>query len=432
MHSVLRMRAFCLAFRPLTRADQLAHWRDECVKSLIRHAGAQVPFVRLQLELAGVPAAAVQSVRDLGALPLVSKRQMQDAGISRVLARNVRSNRLLDRSTSGSTGERMIVKRTWFEERLLNAFRWRVLREYGLKRRERVAVALFHRAKDPRDNQILFRLAQRVGLRQMLILDALGDPDSPRAVSAYDPHFLMGMTSAIARLVEDVKAAGFPFRPRVVVTSGELLTNSLRERVSVLDSCVRDVYGSNECNFIAWECPAGLGTYHVCDDAHVVEVLRPDGSPADIGEWGEIVVTSLFSFAMPLIRYRIGDLAVRGPAQCACGSPYSTLLAVQGRTIDMFRLADGRSLHPWEILNVIKPYTTGWVRQFQMVQTAPGAIEFRAVASRPPADHEVAQLLAAAREVLGTGATFKLTQVDSVEAFVSGKSRPFVPYDSQP
>ncbi len=427
MHPFRRVQALSLAFKPFREADQLAHWRDGCVRDLVENAYGQVPYVRSLFRRVGLVPADIRSVSDLAALPLSSKRELQDAGLMQVVARNARIDRLLDRSTSGSTGERMLVKRTWFEERLLNAFRWRVLREYGLGPCERVAVALFHGAKDPRDSQALFRLAQRVGVRQMLILDVLGDPGVAQTAARYAPQALMGMTSAIAKLVEDVQTGGYSLQPRFVLTSGELLTDPLRQRIGTLGSRIVDVYGANECNFMAWQCPANAEGYHICDDAHIVEVLTADGRPAAVGEWGEVVVTNLISYAMPLIRYRIGDLAVRGPDWCACGSPFSTLLAVRGRTIDCFALPGGRVLHPWEILNVIRPYT-GWVRQFQMVQTAPGEIVYRVLAARTPAESEIQAIEQAARQVLAGCASFRLNMVKTIESAPSGKSRPFIAY----
>jgi len=74
------------------------------------------------------------------------------------------------------------------------------------------------------------------------------------------------------------------------------------------------------------------------------EVVGPDGRPVGVAPTGGGVVTVLHSFAMPFIRYSIGDLAVRGLDRCPCGAPWSTLTAIHGRTVDMFRLTEGLSL----------------------------------------------------------------------------------------
>jgi phenylacetate-CoA ligase len=73
---------------------------------------------------------------------------------------------------------------------------------------------------------------------------------------------------------------------------------------------------------MAWECRHS-GDLHTCDDGVLVEVLV-DGRPAEPGERGEVVVTNLHAYAMPFIRYRIGDVATRA-APCRCGAPFATI-----------------------------------------------------------------------------------------------------------
>ncbi len=428
MRPLQRLSTLSLAFRPFTEPQALARWRDARVRDLIDHGSRTVPFVRAVLERAGLAASDVRTAADLAAIEPIARRTMQDAGLDALLSCTADRARLLDRSTSGSTGERMVVRRTWFEERLLTAFLWRALREYGLRPGERVAVALFHARPDPRDDQRLARLVQWLGFRQARILDALGDPEAAASAAAFDPQALMGMTGALARLIESAAAGGQELRPRFVMTWGELLTDPLRHRIGSLGVPIHDVYGSNEVGLIAWECPAGAGGYHVADDLHVVDIVAPDGRPAAVGAWGEVVVTALHSLAMPFVRYRVGDRAQRGPAVCPCGAPYSTLTAIQGRTIDDFALPDGRLLHPWELLNALRPHT-GWVRQFQLVQVAPGSIVLRAVAvDRPPSPDDLACAETAACEVLRGAASFRIDLVPAIADAPSGKSRPFVPF----
>jgi phenylacetate-CoA ligase len=422
-----RLPAIPLALGVPVRPRHLARWRDACLASLIRHACRNVPFVRASFRSVGLDAREIREVADLPLLPVTSKADLQEAGVAQVLARNVRVDRLLDRSTSGSTGERTLVKRTWFEERLLNSFRRRALRAYGLTPTERLAVLLFHRAEDPRDDQTLLRLAQRAGLFRKRVFDALADPLVVRAVASFRPHVVVGMTSAIARVADDASSSTYAIRPRFVVTGGELLTEPLRARIAALGSPIYDIYGCNEVNIVAWQCPNGIDGYHVCDDAHIVEVLDADGKAVPVGGWGEVVVTSLFSYAMPFVRFRLGDLAVRGPDGCACGAPFSTLLAVRGRTIDCFPLGDGKPLHPWEILNAIKPHM-GWVKQFQLVQSSPGDIELRVLPRRTPAADELESMAAAARARLAGRARFAITLVATIATGPAGKSRLFVPF----
>jgi phenylacetate-CoA ligase len=286
--------------------------------------------------------------------------------------------------------------------------------------------ALFRADADPHDDQRLACLAMALGWRQMLVVDALSDEAAAEKALHFAPHCLTGMTSALALLVDQISRHGLDFQPRLVVTTGELLTAPLRNRIASLGSPIRDVYGSNEFNLLAWECPAGAGTYHVCDDSVVLEVLDPDGRPVEVGQTGEVVVTGLHSFAMPFIRYRIGDLAVKGPSRCPCGSPFSTLLEIHGRTIDIFHLAGGIKLHPWTIHNAVRPWL-GLVRQASLVQTTPDHLEYLVVANEAMGSTEEQLLTSAAQRVLPSGIHFMLRRVDQIPAGPSGKAKPFVP-----
>lgn len=262
----------------------------------------------------------------------------------------------------------------------------------------------------------------------MLVIDALTDHAAAEKAARFSPHCLTGMTSALASLVDAAAARGLALAPRLVVTTGELLTAPLRARIAALGSLLRDLYGSNEFNLLAWECPAGSGAYHVCDDAVVLEVVGDDGRPVAVGQTGEVVVTGLHSFAMPFIRYKLGDLAVRGPDRCPCGAPWSTLLAIHGRTIDTFRFAGGMTLHPWVIHNAVRPWL-GMVRQASLVQTASDRLEYLVVATDAMGAEEEGALSAAARSVLPEGICFTLRRVDVIPVGPGGKARPFVPLD---
>ena len=427
MQQLEKLQALAVALQPPAPRNQLLHWQHRCLRKLIRHAYQEVPSVRQRMDCAGISPQEIRGRSDLLAIPASTRRELQTAGLSQVLSRGINLQQLIDRSTSGSSGEPLIVKRTPFEEQLLNAFRWRVLREYGLKRGDRVAVALFREVIDPCQHQPLIRLARRLGLRSKIVLDVLGNPHIVEQAYRFQPDCLVGMTSAIARLIEACDAAGSPLRPRFVMTSGEMLTEPLRARIATGEAPIHDVYGCNECGVLAYECPAGAGGYHVLDDAHILDVISSDGSPSLPGEWGEVVVTSLFCRTMPIIRYKTGDIAVRGAKSCSCGSPLSSLLEIRGRTIDIFTLPTGRRIHPWELLNVLRPYLA-WVKQFQIHQITPDTIDFNVLPARPPESGQVDALETAARQVLRGEAVFRLRLVDFVNANSAGKSQPFIPF----
>lgn len=416
---------------PLLSALQPA--RGQRLRRLLAHVHHQVPHGRDLFRRAGLQPEHIRGVEDLARLPLTSKAERQALPLEALIARDHRHLALIDRSTSGSTGQRMAVRRTWLEERLLNLFRWQALTAYGLRPFDRVGVAQFHARMDPADGQVLMRWAEGLNLLRWRLIDVLGEERPEAQAAAFRPTVLTGMTSAIALLASKVRsplltgpAGGWP---RFVATGGELLTPPLREEIARFGVPIHDLYGCNEVNLVAWECPAGTGNYHVCDHSLVVEIVDAEGSEVPEGEAGEVVVTSLFSWAMPFVRYRTGDRAVRGPRRCPCGARCSTLRSVQGRTIDIFLLRGGERLHPWEILNAIR-FQMGWIRCFQMVQTRRDHVELRVWPFRAPTPEACSSLERAARGALRARAGFslQLRKDGDPGRLPSGKARLFVPW----
>src|SRR5262249_29218268 len=99
-------------------------------------------------------------------------------------------------------------------------------------------------------------------------------------------------------------------------------------------------YGCREVSVIASECPEHDGL-HTMAEGLFIEVVK-GARPAQAGEIGSILVTDLFNRAMPLIRYRIGDLGAWEEGTCACGRGLPRLRSVAGRVTDFLVGADGR------------------------------------------------------------------------------------------
>jgi phenylacetate-CoA ligase len=130
-----------------------------------------------------------------------------------------------------------------------------------------------------------------------------------------------------------------------------------------------DTYGSVEFSRLAFECPEHTGL-HVITDGAVVELLM-DGKPVSVGEPGRVVVTGLYNYAMPLIRYDLDDLAVQSSEACPCGRSWPLIRSIEGRSMDYLTMPSGRQVFPGFIYYVINSETKRHARsiaQFQVVQ----------------------------------------------------------------
>lgn len=130
---------------------------------------------------------------------------------------------------------------------------------------------------------------------------------------------------------------------KALITTSEKLTDSMRKVMEEAFSCkVYEEYSTVENALFASECEHG--GLHVSPDVSIIEILRPDGSPCDPGEVGEIVTTCLMRTYQPLIRFRLGDLAAWDPDPCPCGRQMPVIKEVVGRIEDVVTGPDGRQL----------------------------------------------------------------------------------------
>ncbi len=163
----------------------------------------------------------------------------------------------------------------------------------------------------------------RSGSTRGTIVDGLQDPaDVAAQLREANPDVLVGLPGMLDRLTApELADVVRGVRPRLVIVGGEVATPAMRLRIrETFAAPLVETYASHECPLLAWECRHS-GDLHTCDDGVLVEVLR-DGGAVEPGERGEVVVTNLHAYAMPFIRYRLGDLATRGE-RCACGAPFA-------------------------------------------------------------------------------------------------------------
>jgi phenylacetate-CoA ligase len=127
---------------------------------------------------------------------------------------------------------------------------------------------------------------------------------------------------------------------RQFITSTEPVTAAMRALARrVFGARVTGRYSCEECGWLAHQCPVH-DHYQALSANVVLEVVDDDGQACAPGQVGRVLVTALHSYAMPLIRYEVGDLAVLGDG-CDCGITLPVLSGIEGREREFFVLPDG-------------------------------------------------------------------------------------------
>ena len=423
----LRIVAAVVRHRTASRAE-VVEFQEARLRRLIAHAYDAVPYYRALLERHRIEPRDIRTIADLPLAPMSTRRDVQQANPTDLVARGLDPSRLLAYRTSGSTGEPLTVRRTWLEERVNSAFRLRAFRDFGVRARDaRVVLWAGGGIMTPhglRNWDGLQRALRSLGWYRKAWIDyRVSDSELLDRLAADSPDVLVASPSLLARTGRAM-ASGRPgaIAPRLVISGGEVLTPFERRQIS--DSWgarVVDMYSSHELGLIGWECPRGTGL-HVADDSVLVEVMK-DGRPAAPGEAGEVVATRLHAFAMPFIRYRTGDIVTRGPAPCPCGAAFSSVLTVQGRMIDYFEMPDGRLLHPNEVVVNLLRHAGQWIAQYQLTQETRARIVLRIAPLGPPPTEEVRAIERHARAALGAGIDFELLLVPEIPFEINGKFR---------
>jgi phenylacetate-CoA ligase len=212
---------------------------------------------------------------------------------------------------------------------------------------------------------------------------------------------------AVRSLERDLKLPGL----KETRSYSEQLAPDLADLVSqAWNVGVSDVYSANEVGYVALGCP-DFDTYHIQAEDVLVEIVDDDGNHCGEGESGRVIVTSLHNFAMPLLRYELGDYAVVGP-RCTCGRTLPTLKRILGRSRNMMRLPGGRTAFPGFPMGALRELPA--IQEVRFIQHSLADIEIELVLERPLTDGEQAHLRAAVVRRLQHPFNVVLTPVERI------------------
>ena len=358
--------------RDLAAAEALAVAR---LRAMLAHAARTVPYwARLFAEV-GFDPDGVASPADLRALPILERDVVRRAW-SELQSRAVPDADAIFTSTSGTTGAGLAVRatpeayaRTWAQQ--LRHWRLGGVRP-GDWRITLFGAEVVPRAADARRLWVYNALERQILLSAYHLSPA--HADRYRARLERRPHVVEGFPSILGDLALVIGPAR-PGRPRarVVYTTGEALLPEMRRRIAeAFGAPVLDQYGQDEKVGFILECRAG--TYHQIVEYGVLEVVDDAGRPVPDGTEGHLAWTGLVNAAMPLVRYRLGDLGTRLPAgaPCPCGVAYPAVAPTMTRTGDSLRLAGGHRISPRLLNQLLKECRTFAAAQF--VQDGPDRV----------------------------------------------------------
>jgi phenylacetate-CoA ligase len=240
------------------------------------------------------------------------------------------------------------------------------------------------------------------------------------AIDDYRPQVIVGYVGPLVRLAQWLLDTGRRVAaPRSIIGAAESLHEFQREIIERAFGCpAYNTYGCREFMLIASECERREGL-HVNADHLVVELQRRPDAPAT--EPGEVVITDLFNYGMPFVRYLNGDVATASDHVCSCGRGLPLLQRVDGRLLDAIRTPAGHLL-PGEFFPHMLKDVPGLVR-FQVVQRRLDQLDLSLVRGPGFDEASLAYIRRELAKVVGDSLQLNVHFVDDIPLTPSGKWR---------
>jgi phenylacetate-coenzyme A ligase PaaK-like adenylate-forming protein len=329
--------------------------------------------------------------------------------------------------TSGTTGMPgvFVYNRREWNKVLADTLRWQNLIGLSPRFPRRLRLATVG-AQNPAHVSYRLTASGDFGLYKLLCLDASANIDAlVAALNDFRPDALLPYASLAAALAREQLAGRLRIRPRVVSTHSEVLTPDMAAAIErAWGSPPFDHYGLSEHPNCGCACRHRRGI-HLFEDLFIAEVVDEGNRPVPPGEPGfKLLLTNLYNFTQPLIRYEVSDMLTLDPAPCPCGRPFRLVARIGGRNDDIILLPGegGRTVavQPLVFYNVMD--TLEQVAQYQIVER-PDGIHVR-VAPRKDADRSALREAICDRITAGLGAAGAEVPVLHVD-FVSAIERSF-------
>ncbi|KYH26805.1 2-succinylbenzoate--CoA ligase [Halalkalicoccus paucihalophilus] len=335
--------------------DELTSLQSDRLRETVAYASENVPFYRERLADAGVSADDIDSIEDVSRLPFTTKEDLRETYPDGMFAVSDERIRRIHAS-SGTTGKSKIVAYTEGDLDLWSEVMARSLAAAGVSPGDTVQNAYGY-------GLFTGGLGVHYGVERLGgTVIPIGGGQTQRQIELLEDlesDVLTCTPSYALYLAETARKSGVDpreFALSTVIIGAEPCTQPMREEIeAALNATVVDIYGLSEIigPGVSNECQEVQDGLHVWEDHFYPEVVDPrTGDPLPAGEEGELVLTALTKEALPIIRYRTGDLTTLQYGECACGRTMVRMDNVTGRAYDLL-IVRGVNVYPSQIESVV-------------------------------------------------------------------------------
>jgi phenylacetate-CoA ligase len=366
--------------------EELNRLEVRALRELLCYAGKNVPYYRELFQKLGFDPRGVRSRADLAELPLLTREIVRERYAD--LVDQLHRGQNIRKGTSGSTGKPLKFEYSRTSECWRQAIK---TRGYGWAGYRPGRPAFFYWAAVAAGRPSLKVRVDRL-LKRETFFDSMKQDEAARRAALEllrrsRPEIIVCYTQAcaqFARWIADNNLRDWDDLP--VICAAEAVLPADRAVLSrAFGPDIFESYGSRETMLMAAECEKHAGM-HLSEENLLLELVR-NGKILGPGESGDVVVTDLHNYGMPMIRYVNGDVASLAPDErCGCGRALRRLERVDGRRADTMVDGAGNAV-PGIVFHVLfSDARREIVRQFQAVQNAKGEVVLKVVRGRDFAD----------------------------------------------
>jgi phenylacetate-CoA ligase len=333
--------------------EELKQIQEKKLRALVRNVYEYSPFYKRKFRELGIHPEDIRGLEDLKKLPFTRKQDLRDNYPFGMFAVPI-SQIVRFHASSGTTGKPTLVGYTEDDIRVWVESLCRGLVSCGVCNEDIMQIAYgyglftgglgFHYAAEKIGATALPVSAGNTE-RQINLMKDLGV-----TVIACTPSYFLYMAEYAEKMGTSIKETNL----RMGIFGAEPWSEETRKRIEDKTGITAyDVYGTSELSGpLFTECIERNGL-HIWADHFLIEVIDPKtGENLGEGERGELVVTTLSKEAMPLIRWRTGDITIMETEKCNCGRTHPRILRILGRSDDML-IVRGVNVFPSQIEHVL-------------------------------------------------------------------------------
>jgi len=392
---------------------------------LIEYANENIPYYKRLIKDHHIQFSEDTIFEDIKKFPLLTKEIIRN-NFNKLY--KFRDNTYYRNSSGGSTGEPVI----FYQDS--NYFAWNtaakiIFDEWAGRKLGEPMIKLWGSLRDILKDGRGFKGYLRQQLSGVTIISSsrMAEKDMYKymqRINMIKPYLIFDYTNSIDEFACFIQKHHLSiYSPQAIMTSAGVLFPEVRARIEdIFQAPVFNRYGSREVGDIACNCKTSF-RLHLIPDIHYVEIVDDEGKEVKKGETGEIIITLLTNYTMPLIRYKIGDRGILSNRDCKCGHGLPLLKKVEGRITGNFKNKLGDYVSGGLFFSLF--YFIENIKQFQIIQEAIDYISINLVlidkTKLKDMDKDFKEINQTICKAMGNDTKIKYNIVDEIKPSPSGK-----------